>query len=152
MDRLPALVLAALLTVAGCAAAPVGPTDTPTPIEPRVAGTFSTGGNCVDQPRVGLAVVTEQTDRIMTVRVAGNVTVPGANYAVDAISLTRVDEGSYRLDVNTTADTGKPARDCETGGIVRYETTVELPANPSFQLVVRHDGVPQASVGSGAES
>lgn len=146
-----ALALAALLLLAGCAAIP-GTTTMTADVEPRLAGTFSSGGTCVDAPRVGLRVTSETAEGVLTVHVAGNVTVPGAHYAIESFELSRDNSSTYRLDVNTTGDTGKPVRDCEVGGIAPYEATVELPADTPFGLQIRHDGVPQADVGSGAES
>lgn len=148
-----ALALAALLLLAGCAGVvPGAPTPTPEPVEPRIVGTVSTGGQCVEAPRVGMAVDSVRAEGVWTVTVEGNVTVDGAHYAVERFDLRAVDDRVYRLDVNTTADTGKPVRECEQGGIVHYRATIEFPAEPAVELQIRHDGVLVSAVGSGAES
>lgn len=112
-QRARVLGFAVLLMLAGCAGIPGLDTATPTAIEPHLVGTTSTGGQCVEPARVGLNVTSVKADGVWTVTVEGNVTVDGAHYAIKGFDLRQVDGSTYRLDVNTTADTGKPVRACE---------------------------------------
>lgn len=45
-----------------------------------------------------------------------------------------------RQDVNLTADTGKPVREREQGGIVHSRATIEFPEWPAFKLQISYDG------------
>ena len=149
MDR-HAIALAALLLLAGCAGAfPGAPTPMPVDVEPRIVGTTSTGGQCVDQPTTGQHVESVPSDGVRIVTVESNVTVPGAHYVIDEFTLSQVGDGAYRLDVNTTIDDGKPARACSEAGIVHYTVTMEVPAVEGVDLEIRHDGTTVARLGSG---
>lgn len=147
------LAFSVFIVLAGCAGVVPGvPTSTPTAVEPGIVSTTSTGAQCVDQARVGLTVDGARAAGVWTVTVEGNVTVDGSHYGIEGFDFRQVDGSTYRLDVNTTADTGKPVRECDQGGIVHYRATVEFPTEPAFELQIRHDGVLVSAVGSGAES
>lgn len=145
------LALATVLLLAGCSGVLPG-NSIPAPLEAQIVGTTATGGQCVDTPMTGLVVESTSDDGVRTVSVAGNVTVPGAHYAVDDFSLTQVGPTRYRLDVNTTESEQKPAHECPNGGIVHYEVTMELPETDGFELEIGHDGQPVSGVGGGGES
>lgn len=145
------LALVAALLIAGCTG--LGPGNpTPADVHPQITGTTSTGGQCVDSPMIGLVVESASDDGVHTVSVAGNVTVPGANYEMDEFSLSGIGPSRYRLDVNTTESDQKPAQDCPNAGIVHYEVTIELPDTEGFELEIRHDGQMVSGVGGGGES
>jgi hypothetical protein len=99
-----------------------------------------------------MAVESRPADGARLVTVAGNVTVPAANHVLDETNLTRTGPAAYRLDVNTTESDSKPDRTCPSGGVVRYEVTVRLPADGGYELEIRHDGEPVSAIGSGGES
>ncbi|MDX1747578.1 MAG: hypothetical protein R3324_16710, partial [Halobacteriales archaeon] len=147
-----AVALALLLVMTGCLGTLPGVGEpTPEPIEAQLVGASSSGGRCVEEPTVGMAVESRPADGAQLVTVVANVTVPAANYVVDETTLTRTGPDAYRLDVNTTESDQKPDRVCPTGGVVGYEVTARLPASDGFELVVRHDGRPISAVGSGGE-
>lgn len=155
----PALLpvaLVRLVVLAGCSgAAPgLGPATTPADIDASIVETASTGGQCVDNPSNGVHVESiPSDDGTRTVTVSANITVPGAHYIIDeSPTLTSTDADSYRLDVNTTESSEKPAKDCERGGIVHYEVTLEAPDTNSFELQSRHNGRPVSGVGPGGET
>lgn len=148
-----ATALALLLVLAGCLGTlPVIGDPTPERVEAQIVGVSSSGGRCVEQPMVGLNVESYRETGARLVGVAGNVTVPAANFVLDETTLTRTGPGAYRLDVNTTESDRKPDRPCPTGGVVRYEVTVRLPADGGYELEIRHDGEPVSAIGSSGES
>ncbi|MFB6085674.1 MAG: hypothetical protein ABEJ84_02530 [Halodesulfurarchaeum sp.] len=149
------LGLTILLLFAGCATDPSANNPTATTVEPALVSVSTSGGQCVDDPRHGFDIESEPASNgSELVSVAGNVTVPGAHYTVAEGSPTLAQTGprAYRLDVNTTESTKKPAKTCEMGGIVHYEATIRVPDTDSFDLVIRHDGHPVTGVGSDRET
>lgn len=139
--RNPALALAALLVLTGCLGGLIGGDEaTPTPIEPRVLGASSSGGQCVESPGHDLDVVGRESDGVLRVDVDANAIVPGAHYVIDEVAVNRTGATSFRLDVNTTTAPDKPERECPNGGVVPFQVTVELPATEPFALEIRLDG------------
>jgi hypothetical protein len=148
---LPVAVLG-LVVLAGCTGTVPGfetTTTTATP-EAKIVGSYHSGGKCVENPMQGFDISNTPGDTGRIVTVAANVTVPGAHYTIDrSPTLTTTGTGSYRLDVNTTESAEKPPKDCEKGGIVHYEVTVQVPETDSFELAIRHNGQTVSRVGSG---
>ncbi len=146
------LALATVLVLAGCAGSlPGSHPSTPADVEPRIVNATTTGGQCVETPMHGFDVTSAADSGVLTVSVAGNATVPGAHYVIDELALARTGSTAFRLDIETTMDTDKPARECPDGGIARFELTLELPATDPFALEIRQDGEPVATLGSGSE-
>ena len=149
------VALVSLVALAGCSGAVpgLGPATTPADVDASIVDSTSTGGTCVDDPSNGVHVESiPNDDGTRTVTVEANVTVPGAHYVINETTVAEIDDSSYRLDVNTTESSEKPAKECEDGGIVHYEVTLEVPDTESFELQIRHNGEPVSGVGSGSET